>query len=167
MNSHILAWVWERHVSDIFCKTALFWDVMRYSSVDVYMNVSEEPADSVFRVGQLSGNDYEFPDNWGRADVRNVAVPFRFGVADSSRGLKNYMIILKVFHWNFNILALYAYEMLERGYAHTSYLKYRMSVISYPWKWQLSREHHLHRQPTVAWNLRSDFLVRFSLRNFM
>lgn len=42
---------------DIFCKTAIFWDVMRYSSVDVYIDVSEEPADSVFRVGQLSGND--------------------------------------------------------------------------------------------------------------
>ena len=36
---------------------------MRYSSVDVNIDVSEETADSVFRVGQLSGNDDDFPDN--------------------------------------------------------------------------------------------------------
>jgi len=41
----------------MFCKIALFWDVMRYSSMDMYIDASEEPADSVFRVGQLSGND--------------------------------------------------------------------------------------------------------------
>jgi hypothetical protein len=65
--------------------------MMRYSSVDVYIDVSEEPADSVFRVGQLSWNYDDFPDTLGRADIRNVAVLFRIGVADSSRWLKNYI----------------------------------------------------------------------------
>ena len=64
---------------------------MRCCSMDVYTDVSEEPADSVFCVCQFSGNDDDFSDNWGRADIRNVAVRFRIGVADSSRGLKNYI----------------------------------------------------------------------------
>jgi hypothetical protein len=66
---------------------------MRYSLVAVYIDVSEEPADSIFLVGQLSGND-NFPDNWGRTDVRNIVL-FRICVADSSRGLK---IIFMIIH---------------------------------------------------------------------
>lgn len=67
---------------DVFCTIAIVWDVVRYSSVDVCIDVSEEPSDSIFRVGQLSGNDDDFPDNRGRTDVRNVAMLLRIGVSD-------------------------------------------------------------------------------------
>jgi hypothetical protein len=61
----------------------------------LYIDVSEGPADSIFLVGQLSGND-NFLDKWGRTDIRNIVL-FRIGVADSSRGLKIiFMIIYKL-----------------------------------------------------------------------
>jgi hypothetical protein len=93
INFHVPACVWEHYVLDILRKTAIFWDVMRFNSMTVYIDVSEEPADSIFRVGQLSGN-HNFPDNWSRTDVRNI-VQFRIGVAEGSRGLN---IIFMIIH---------------------------------------------------------------------
>jgi len=54
---------------------------------------------------------------------------------------------MKYFTEVLNVLALCGCEMLERGYAHTSCLKYRISVISHPWTWQLSRKLHYIGNP--------------------